>query len=239
MASRIATSLRSSASLLRPHVCPASRTFATTALRSERKPPAERASEILDKVPSSPGLVTKTGAAVLGTGALATAISQELYVVNEETIILVGTLIMFGIIAKAIKEPYKEWAKSQIEKITSVLETSRAEHTQSVKERINSVSQMKDVVDITKGLFALSKETAQLEAENFNLRQRVNLAAEWKTVLDSWARYELQAKESEQAELAKTVIDKVLKNLQDEKTQREILLNAIAEVEQLVKAKAI
>lgn len=57
------------------------------------------------------------------------------------------------------------------------------------------------------------------------------MAAEWRTVLDSWARYELQAKESEQAELAKTVIDKVLKNLQDEKTQREILTNAIAEVE--------
>jgi F-type H+-transporting ATPase subunit b len=50
-------------------------------------------------------------------------------------------------------------------------------------------------------------------------------------VLDSWVRYEQQVKEAEQADLAKSVIDKVLKNIQDEKTQREILANAVAEVE--------
>lgn len=44
-------------------------------------------------------------------------------------------------------------------------------------------------------------------------------------------RYEQQAKESEQAELAKTVIEKVLKSIQDERTQREILANAITDVE--------
>jgi hypothetical protein len=31
------------------------------------------------------------------------------------------------------------------------------EHTQAVKDRIDSVGQLRDVVDITKGLFALSK----------------------------------------------------------------------------------
>lgn len=57
------------------------------------------------------------------------------------------------------------------------------------------------------------------------------LAAELKSVLDSWARYEQQQKESEQAELSKTVIDKVLKSLTDEKTQKDILLGAVAEIE--------
>lgn len=59
----------------------------------------------------------------------------------------------------------------------------------------------------------------------------MGVAAEMKAVLDSWARYEQQLKESEQADLAKSVIDKVLKTLQDEKVQRELLTNAIAEVE--------
>jgi len=45
-------------------------------------------------------LVTKTGAVVLGTGALAAAISQELYVVNEESIVLVGSLIILAGIVK-------------------------------------------------------------------------------------------------------------------------------------------
>ena len=57
------------------------------------------------------------------------------------------------------------------------------------------------------------------------------LTSELKAVLDSWVRYEQQEKEAEQADLAKSVIDKVLKNIQDEKTQREILANAVAEVE--------
>jgi F-type H+-transporting ATPase subunit b len=52
-----------------------------------------------------------------------------------------------------------------------------------------------------------------------------------KSVLDSWVRFEQQAKENEQAELAKSIIAKVLSTVRDEKTQREILNGAVAEVE--------
>ena len=130
-----------------------------------------------------------------------------------------------------MREPYKEWAEGHINRIRSILNGARAEHTEAVKSRIDSVAQMKDVASITEGLFALSKETAQLESEAFVQRQRVALTSELKAVLDSWVRYEQQQKESEQAALTKTVIDKVLASLQDEKTQKDILLAAIAEVE--------
>ncbi|KAF8315362.1 putative H+-transporting two-sector ATPase chain b precursor, mitochondrial [Clavulina sp. PMI_390] len=203
-----------------------------------QQPPAERANSLINSLPGN-SLVSKTGFVVLSTGALATAISQELYVVNEETVVLVGTLAIFTYIARALQAPYKEWANSQISHIKGLLESTRKEHTQAVADRISSVEQMKDVVDVTKNLFAISKETAQLEAEAFTLKQQVALAAELKSVLDSWARYEQQQKESEQAELSKTVIDKVLKSLSDEKTQKDILLGAVAEIEQLVKNKAI
>lgn len=75
------------------------------------------------------------------------------------------------------------------------------------------------------------QETAQLESEAFVQKQKVALASELKAVLDSWVRYEQQQKESEQAALTKTVIDKVLASLKDEKTQKDILLSAVAEVE--------
>lgn len=90
---------------------------------------------------------------------------------------------------------------------------------------------MKDVVDVTKGLFALSRDTVQLESDAFVQRQRTALATELKQVLDSWVRFEQQQKESEQAELTKAVISKVMASLQDDKTKREILLGAVAEVE--------
>jgi hypothetical protein len=126
---------------------------------------------------------------------------------------------------------YRDWAQSKIDNIKNILESSRAEHTQAVKQRIDSVQKMKDVVSVTEGLFALSKETAQLEADAFVQRQKVALATEVKAVLDSWVRFEQQQKEEEQANLTKTVIENVLKSIKDEKTQKDILLGAIAEVE--------
>ena len=75
------------------------------------------------------------------------------------------------------------------------------------------------------------QETAKLESEAFVQRQKVALAGEVKAVLDSWVRFEQQAKESEQADLVKTVVDNVLKSLSNEKTQKDILASAVAEIE--------
>ncbi|KAK7440450.1 atp4 subunit B of the stator stalk of mitochondrial F1F0 ATP synthase [Stygiomarasmius scandens] len=240
MASRIAvSSLRAAARPRTVAALPqvlASRSMSSS---SNPPPPSERASEIINKLPSSPNLVTKTGTAILGTGLAAAAISQELYVVNEETIVLIGTIIVFTFLGKAIREPYSSWASAQVQKIKGILDSARANHTQAVQERIDNVKQMKDVVTLTEGLFALSKETAKFESEAFVQKQKVALAAEVKTVLDSWVRFEQQQKENEQAELTRTVIEKVLATLKDEKTQKDVLLSAVAEVEQLVKNKAI
>ncbi|TFK39666.1 ATP synthase [Crucibulum laeve] len=238
MASRIATSSLRAA--VRPRAVAAIPAFHARSMASSSKPPPEeRASEIVNKLPSSPGLITKTGTALLGTGLVATAISQELYVVNEESILLIGSIILFTYLGKIMREPYSQWAEGNIQRIKKVLDGARAEHTQAVKERIDSVGQMKDVVSITQALFALSKETAKLESEAFVQKQKVAVASELKSVLDSWVRYEQQVKESEQADLTRSVIEKVLASIKDEKTQKEILASAVAEVEQLVKSKAI
>jgi hypothetical protein len=139
------------------------------------KPPAEKASELIESMPSSPGLVTKTGAVVLGSGLLATAISQELYVVNEETVIAAGFAILATFIARSMKEPYKNWANGHIKRVKDVLEASRSEHTQAVKDRIGSVEKMKDVVSITEGLFALSKVRLFARTCSFGIAAYVSL----------------------------------------------------------------
>src|SRR3984957_20412489 len=150
---------------------------------------------------------------------------------------------------QSLREPYRNWAEGHIQRIKAVLDNSRAEHTQAVKDRIASVAQMKDVVSLTQGLFQLSKvmyivihlsyhlylyspqETARIESEEFVQLQKVAMASELKAVLDSWVRYEQQLKESEQADLVKSVMNKVNAGLKDERTQREILNAALAEVE--------
>ena len=75
------------------------------------------------------------------------------------------------------------------------------------------------------------QETAKLESENFVQQQKVAVALELKSVLDSWVRYEQQVKEREQVDLTKSVIDKVAASLKDEKVQGDILLSAVAEIE--------
>ncbi|KAI5997201.1 ATPase, F0 complex, B chain/subunit B/MI25 [Pisolithus orientalis] len=86
-------------------------------------------------------------------------------------------------------------------------------------------------MSLMQGLFPISKETAWLEAEAFIQHQKVALASELKTVPDSWVRYEQRLKESEQVELAKTIIARITSDLRDEKMQEEILANAMAELE--------
>ena len=103
----------------------------------------------------------------------------------------------------------------------------------SQSQRVSSLSQRLAQLGLTKHirLNAPFQETAKLEAESFVLKQKVTLASELKSVLDSWVRYEQQAKESEQAALAKTVIENVLKTIQDERSQKDILASAVSEVE--------
>lgn len=52
---------------------------------------------------------------------------------------------------------YSQWASAQVQKIKDILNSARDDHTQAVKERIDSVKQLSSVVDVTKDLFAVSK----------------------------------------------------------------------------------
>ncbi|TIB75878.1 hypothetical protein E3Q22_01601 [Wallemia mellicola] len=205
---------------------------------SQKPAPAEKASSLIDSLPGN-SVVSKTGSVVLGTGLTAAAISQELYVVNEESILAIGSLILFAYIAKIAREPYNSWASSQIEKMKNVLNASRTQHTEAVQSRINNVGELKDVVNLTKSLFALSKETAQTESKVYELTQQNAVNAEVKSVLDSWVRFEAQERESEQAQLTQTVINNINKQISDEKFQKDTLTQAVAEIEQLVKDKKI
>lgn len=76
-----------------------------------------------------------------------------------------------------------------------------------------------------------SKETAHLEAQAFELEQKTALAAEAKSVLDSWVRYEGQVKQRQQKELAESIISKITKELENPRTLQQILQQSIVDVE--------
>jgi Mitochondrial ATP synthase B chain precursor (ATP-synt_B) len=73
------------------------------------QPPADRTHEIINKLPSSLNLITKTGTAILESGLLrlAAAISQELYVMNEDSVVAIVSFILSTYLTKAARKRYK------------------------------------------------------------------------------------------------------------------------------------
>jgi len=133
---------------------------------------------------------------------------------------------------------YKDWADNQVQRIKDILYTAKKGHVEAVKSRIEDVKPLSNVVDITQQLFEVSKETAKLEAEAFELEQKTALVAEAKTVLESWVRYEGQVKNRQQRELAETIIAKITKELENPKVLQQILQQSVADVEKIVQSKA-
>ncbi|KAI9681192.1 MAG: atp4 subunit B of the stator stalk of mitochondrial F1F0 ATP synthase [Caeruleum heppii] len=212
-----------------------------TTTRSASNVPAEdpkqKAQSIIDALPGN-SLVSKTAILSAGAGLSIAAISNELYVVNEESIVAFSLLSIFWAVGKYGGPMYKEWAETQVAKIRDILSAARQDHTAAVKQRIDSVQQLGGVVEITKQLFEVSKETAQLEAKAYELEQKTALVSEAKTVLDSWVRYEGQVKQRQQRELAESIIGKIRKELENPKTLQQILQQSVADVEKLVSSKA-
>lgn len=243
MASRLARSAIGAARL-RPALHTRALPALTTSLTSYRsasgvpaEEPKKKAQSILDSLPGN-SLISKTAILSSTAGVAIYALSNEYYVVNEETIVMLCLLSIWGSVIKFGGPMYKEWADGQVNKIKGILNAARADHTEAVKTRIESVQQLGSVVDITKTLFEVSKETAQLEAKAFELEQSTSLTAEAKSVLDSWVRYEGQVKIRQQKELSESIIAKIQKELENPKILQQILQQSIADVEKIVQSKA-
>ncbi|KAJ1888567.1 atp4 subunit B of the stator stalk of mitochondrial F1F0 ATP synthase, partial [Kickxella alabastrina] len=105
----------------------------------------------------------------------------------------------------------------------------------AVLGQIEAKSQLKDIVAYTKNMFGMSKEIATMNAEAFELQQKVALNAEIKSVLDSWVRYESSVRESEQKALADKVIGSVRSQLTNAKTQEDIIAQCLRDIQAIAK----
>ncbi|KAL7752473.1 atp4 subunit B of the stator stalk of mitochondrial F1F0 ATP synthase [Sorochytrium milnesiophthora] len=223
--SRALAGLRTSSALSRA-------TYATTP--ATRPPPEEKAKSVIDALPGN-NIVTKTGIITLGTGAAAFAVSKEIYVFNAETIVMASFIGIAAIIYRSLKEPIKEYTDSQIDRIMGILTKARADHRVAVQEKIGSVGQMSDIVDVTRTLFQMSREMTELEARAYELKQRTAYVGDIKNTLDGWVRYEASVREREQKKVAALVMEELTKRLADPKVQQDILNQSIAEIQALAK----
>lgn len=206
------------------------RTLSTAPAPTE---PKEKALSIIDALPGN-SYLTKTGFLATAAAASIYGISNELLVIHDETILVLTFSAFSFLAAKFVAPLYTEWADGEIKKVNDILNQSRQKHITEVKDRIESVGQLKNVVGVTEQLYAISKETAKLEAESFELKQKVAVTQEAKSVLDQWVRFEQQQRQLEQEQLFKSVIDKVTKEIENPKFQEKVLAEAVADVEKIL-----
>ena len=118
--------------------------------------PKKKAQSIIDALPGN-SLVSKTAILSSGAGLSIWAIANELYIVNEESIVMLATLSVFWAVGHYGGPMYREWADGQVNKQKGILNAARESHTQAVKDRIDNVKQLGGVIDITKQLFEVSR----------------------------------------------------------------------------------
>ena len=118
--------------------------------------PKTKAQSLLDALPGN-SLLSKTAILSSAAGMSVYALSNEYYVMNEETVVAFCLLSVWTALIKFGGPVYREWAESQNEKIKNILNSARADHTAAVQTRIADVKQMSGVIDVTKTLFQVSK----------------------------------------------------------------------------------
>jgi F-type H+-transporting ATPase subunit b len=118
--------------------------------------PKKKAQSILDSLPGN-SVAAKTAYLSAGAGLSVAAISNELYVVNEESIVMFSLLTIFWAVGHYGGPMYSEWADNQVNKIKNILNAARDDHTKAVQQRIDNVKDLAGVVDVTKALFEVSK----------------------------------------------------------------------------------
>ena len=121
-----------------------------------QKEPKEVAKSVLDSLPGD-SIASKIGILSAGTGLSVAAISNELYVVNEESIVFFSLLTIYFGVYNYVGPMYKEFAENYSNKIKNILNAARDDHTNAVRSRISSVSDLGGVIQTTKDLFAVSK----------------------------------------------------------------------------------
>ncbi|KAI9753863.1 MAG: atp4 subunit B of the stator stalk of mitochondrial F1F0 ATP synthase [Lichina confinis] len=243
MASRVARPLAGACGL-RPCIARRALPALSTPVASVRaasnvpsEDPKSKAQSIIDSLPGS-SLVSKTAILSAGAGLSVAAISNEIYVVNEESIIALSLLTVYYAIFKYGGPAYTKFADGYIQRMKDILYSAKEDHKAAVVQRMESVKELGGVVEVTKQLFDVSKETARLEAKAYELEQQTALVQEAKTVLESWVRYEGQVKQRQQRELAEGVINKIRKELESPKQLQQILQQAVSDVEKIVSSKA-
>lgn len=202
---------------------------------SKQVDPKVKADELLNKLPSNNWIRNTTSLTLLAS-ASAFALSKELYVFNEESILMASFATCVALVYKQGKPAFLETADAYIANMKKVLTDARAQHSKLVSAQVEESSKLSDITSETKNLFKLSKELIALEKEEYELKQRIELTTQVKQKLEAWNRFEQSQKESEKQRMLNTVLGRINSELAKKETQQQLFAQALRDLDS-VKAK--
>ena len=197
---------------------------------SKQVDPKVRADELLNKLPSNNYLRNTTTLTLLAS-ASAFAISKELYVYNEESILMAAFLTTAVLLFKQVKPIYSESFEAYSNNMKKVLNDARAQHSKLVKTQYEESSKLSDITAETKSLFALSKELIALQKEEYELKQRIELTTQVKQKLDAWHRFTQSQKESEKQRMLDQVLSRINSELSKKDVQQQLFTQALRDLD--------
>ncbi|KND01145.1 uncharacterized protein SPPG_04237 [Spizellomyces punctatus DAOM BR117] len=205
----------------------------THTVGTEHPDPKLEARSLIELFPGD-NLAAKSSSVLVAASMAAYLISKEIYIIDAEVFEMVCIFGAYWLWYRGGKEGVLEYFKEKKATIKNVLESARADHKAVVQERVNHISKMSDIVNVTDALFDMSKEMVVLVEQAYELQQKVALYRQVKGVLDAWVRHEVDVRERLQKQLTSTIISRVREILADEKMQREVLRESLAQLERLV-----
>ncbi|KAI8929863.1 hypothetical protein BC831DRAFT_508943 [Entophlyctis helioformis] len=185
---------------------------------AQRTDPKVAAQNIISIFPGG-SLAAKSSSILVTASIAAYLVSKEIYIVDFEFFEMLCLFGAYYVWYSNGKEGALAYFEGKKQTIKNVLTQARANHKAVVQERMTHIGKLSDAVEVTQGLFEISKDIAKLEAEAYELKQKANV------------------RDQEQKRLATHVIEKIKADLADPKLQQTILQQTIADVEKLVASR--
>jgi len=166
-------------------------------------------------------------ASLVVTGAL-TALSNEFYVMNEETMVAGCLLAGFTTMHVLLREPALDWLNGSIQGDLKAQNEAEDKHIAACQTLINSQSGSEHIVDAVKAAFTEKEELVHIEAQAKAILEKNKVAKDFENKLQAL----VNAKSEEEAKAYKALIDNVYGEVlqaasSDKKFQKAALKYAI------------
>lgn len=159
----------------------------------------------------------KTANLTIGTGLMAGLIANDIYIFNEESLILMSFLLFSRFLYLKAGPPLREYLEAYAEGIRSKFVSSAVQEKEFLKSEIADLEGFRDYVDVAKSFCELKRETILLEAELHEVKQKYELMNSIKMSLNEHVRAANEKRENDRRLAVSNLIQSVMEELKDPK----------------------